>query len=133
VIVVDASAIVELLLKTDVESASAIADRCFAVEQTMHAPHLLDVEVAQVLRRYRRFGEVSAPRGRQAVEDLARMPLERYSHQLLLPRIWELRHNASAYDAAYLALAEALEAPLLTLDSALATVPGHSATVEVLR
>ncbi len=130
-IVVDASAILELLLQT--HTADAIANRCFVPGQSLHAPHLLDVEVAQVLRRYARAGELEANRGLEALEDLARLPLERYSHELLLPRMWELRHNVSAYDAAYLALAEALCAPLLTRDSALGAVPGLLTAVEVVR
>jgi predicted nucleic acid-binding protein len=131
VIVIDASAMVELLLQTD--AADAIADRCFAPGLSLHAPHLLDVEVTQVLRRYARTGDLGEQRGEEAVRDLRRLPLERYSHELLLPRMWELRHKASAYDAAYLALAEALDAPLLTRDASLEAIPGHTAAVEVVR
>ncbi|HVC10084.1 MAG TPA: hypothetical protein VNE59_00470 [Burkholderiales bacterium] len=71
-------------------------------------------------------------RGEEALEDLTDLPLERYPHQPLLPRIWDLRSNATAYDAAYLALAEALGATLVTRDAALASVPGHSVRVEVI-
>ena len=129
-IVVDASAALELVLGTP--RGQVLAGRFFAPGQTLHAPHLIDLEVAQVLRRYASLGEVSAERGRQALADLADLPLSRYPHTVLLPRVWELRHNATAYDAAYLALAEALDAPLVTADARLATAPGHTAVVEVI-
>jgi predicted nucleic acid-binding protein len=89
------------------------------------------VEVAQVLRRYARSGELSPERGKEALADLADLPLHRYSHEPLLPRVWELRDNLTAYDAVYLALAEALLAPLVTCDSKLAAAPIHTADVEV--
>ena len=129
-IVVDASAILEVLLRTP--SAARIEDRLFQPFETLHAPHLLDLEVAQVIRRYAAAGELTAERGRQALGDLVDVPINRYSHDILLPRIWELRHNVTAYDAAYLALAEVLEAPLVTCDARLAKSPGHRATVEVV-
>jgi predicted nucleic acid-binding protein len=131
VIVLDASAALELLLNTPI--APRIAARVLAPRETLHAPHLIDLEVAQVLRRWERTGALTAPRAEEALEDLADLPLARYPHQLLLPRIWDLRSNATAYDAAYLALAEALEATLVTRDAALASIPGHSARVEVIR
>jgi predicted nucleic acid-binding protein len=128
VIVIDASAVLEVLLRTP--AASAIEARLFAAGESLHAPHLLDVEVAQVLRRYQAAGSIDADRGREALADLVDLPIGRYPHHLFLPRIWELRHNVTAYDAAYLALAEALQAPLLTRDRRLAAAPGHSARVE---
>jgi predicted nucleic acid-binding protein len=127
--VVDASALLEVLLRT--EAAPAVERRLFG-GGTLHAPHLLDLEVAQVLRRYERAGALSASRGREALEDLADLTVERYPHRLFLPRIWDLRANVTAYDAAYLALAEALDAPLLTRDRRLLGVPGHGARVEVV-
>jgi predicted nucleic acid-binding protein len=129
-IVVDASALIEVLLGTS--AGSRLAERFFAEGETLHAPHLLDVEVAQVLRRYvlsRLFG---AERGVEALEDLADFPIARYPHQPFLPRIWELRHNVTAYDAAYLALAEALAAPLVTRDAKLASATGHQARIELM-
>jgi predicted nucleic acid-binding protein len=131
VIVVDASALLELLLNTS--ATAGIADRLFCSDETLHAPHLIDLEVAQVLRRYAATGVLTADRGWQALQDLADFPLERYPHDVLLPRIWELRNNFTAYDAAYLALAEILDAPLVTRDAGLAAARGHRASVELFR
>jgi predicted nucleic acid-binding protein len=130
VIVVDASALLEALLRTS--AAKAVEDRLFAPGQTLHAPHLLDVEVAQVIRRYALSGEIDGARGGLALADLADLPLRRYPHDFLLPRIWELRNNLTAYDAAYVALAEALDAPLLTRDRRLAAAAGHRARIELV-
>jgi predicted nucleic acid-binding protein len=127
-IVVDASAVLEVLLQTPV--ASRASHRIFARGETLQVPHLLDFEVAQVLRRCTRTGVISAARGAQALTDLADLPLNRYPHFVLLPRICQLRTNFTAYDAAYLALAAAPDAPLVTRDRALATAPGVH--VEVL-
>ena len=128
-IVVDASAILEVILNTPV--ASRVAGRLFAAGETLHAPHLLDLEVVQVLRRYAGAGALTEERGAQALEDLADLPLYRYPHHLFVDRIWELRHNLTAYDAAYVALAEALAAPLVTRDAALLRAR-HRARVELL-
>jgi predicted nucleic acid-binding protein len=128
--VVDASALLELLLRTP--AAEAVAERLFAPRQTLAAPHLLDVEIAQVVRRYAANGEIDAARGRLALADLADLPLQRYPHDFLLPRIWDLRNNLTAYDAAYVALAEALDMPLLTRDRRLASAPGHRAQIELV-
>jgi predicted nucleic acid-binding protein len=129
-IVVDASALLEVLLR--MSAAKAVEDRLFAPRQTLHAPHLLDLEVAQVIRRYAANGEIDGERGREALADLADLPLRRYPHDFLLPRIWDLRSNLTAYDAAYVALAEALETPLLTRDRRLAAVAGHRAQIELV-
>lgn len=129
-IVVDASAALEVLLNT--RTAQRVAARLFERDRTLHAPHLIDVEVAQVLRRLLRRGEIGATRATQALDDLSELPLTRYPHLVLLPRIWSLRENATAYDASYLALAEALDAVLVTCDAALASVPGCSAKIEVI-
>ena len=118
-IVIDASALLEVLLRT--QGARAIEARIFAPGETLHAPHLLDIEVAQVIRRFAGRGEITVGRGREALDDLANLTIRRYPHQLLLPRIWELRANFTAYDGAYVALAEVLDAPLLTCDQRLAT------------
>ncbi len=128
-IVVDASALLEALLRTP--AAEAVTDRLFAPGQTLHAPHLIDLEVAQVIRRYVAAGDIAAQRGREALIDLADLSLRRYPHDLFLPRIWELRHSLTAYDAAYVALAEALDAPLVTRDRRMASA-GHQARIEVV-
>lgn len=128
-IVVDASAILETLLCTP--AGEEIEERLFEAGETLHAPHLLDVEVAQVVRRYASAGEIDEQRGRAALADLEDFPLRRYPHRVLLPRVWELRNNLTAYDATYVALAEALDAPLLTRDRRIARAAGHEARVEL--
>ena len=128
-IVVEASAVLEVLLAT--ETGSRVEDRLLSPGESLQAPHLLDVEVAQVLRRYAAAGELTPERGLEALMDLADFRLHRYSHDILLPRIWELRHNVTAYDTAYLALAETLAAPLVTCDARLASAPKHAAKVEL--
>ncbi len=130
-IVVDASAILELLLAAT--AAPDIENRLLGTMESLHAPHLLDLEVAQVLRRYVSAGELTPQRGRQALDDLGALPIIRYPHNLFLSRIWALRHNVTAYDAAYLALAESLPAPLVTCDAQLASAPGHRATIELVQ
>lgn len=129
-IVLDASAVLELLLRSP--GAERVEARVLDVAETLHAPHLLDVEVAQVVGRYWMGGELDAERGRLALADLGDLPIARYPHDVLLPRVWELRRNVTAYDAVYLALAEALGAPLLTCDSRLASAPGHRARIELV-
>ncbi len=129
-IVVDASALIEVLLRT--RSAPAVEQRLFVPDLTLHAPHLMDIETAQVLRRYALGGEIDDARGRAALEDLADFPIRRYPHDFLLPRVWELRHNLTAYDAVYVALAEALDATLLTRDRRLEGASGHRARVELV-
>ena len=129
-IVLDASATIELLLRT--LSGRRIEERVFSPEESLHAPHLIDVEVAQVVRRYAAAGIITPRRGEDALQDLTDISLIRYSHTVLLERIWQLRNNFTAYDAAYLALAEALDAPLLTCDRKLASATSHRARVEVL-
>ncbi len=130
-IVIDASAMLEVLLVTP--TAVGVYERLFQEAETLHAPHLLDLEVAQVLRRYCAIGDLEPERAGQALTDLSDLPVQRYPHDLFVPRIWELRHNVTAYDASYVALAEALGVPLLTGDSRLASAPGHDATIELLQ
>ena len=129
-IVLDASVAVEILLRAP--GADAIEARVFDRRETLHAPHLLDVEVAQVIRRYVSRGEMTADRGTQSLDLLAGFPVRRYSHQPLLPRIWHLRENLTAYDAAYVALAESLDGVLLTKDERLARSTGHTAAIELV-
>lgn len=127
--VVDASVVVEVLLRSS--AAAALEERLFEGDDPLHAPHMLDVEVAHALRRCALLGDIDARHGRDALDDLAAMSIERHGHQPLLERIWQLRHNLTAYDAAYLALAERLGAPLLTCDAGLASVAGHRARIEL--
>jgi predicted nucleic acid-binding protein len=129
VIVVDASAVIEWLL--GLPRAEPVAARLES-EPSAHAPHLLDLEVAQVLRRLEATGRIEADRGRQAIDDLADLDLGRHPHDVLLPRVWQLRQNLTAYDAVYVALAEALDAPLLTLDRRLARATSVHAIVQVV-
>jgi predicted nucleic acid-binding protein len=128
VIVIDASALVEALLEGP---GGRIAGRLLGSGEALQAPHLIDVEVAQVIRRILAEGRMDLRRAEQAILDLAEFPLARRPHTLLLPRIWELRSNLTAYDAVYIALAEALDAPLITRDARLARAPGHRARVEM--
>ena len=129
-IVVDASVIIELLLRT--EAAEKIEDRLLSQVRSLCAPHLLDLEVSQVLRRYTATGDIAAERGLEALRDLGDLPIYRYPHSFLLERVWELRHNITAYDAAYISLAESLPAPLITRDVRLSTAPGHRAQIELV-
>ena len=128
-IVIDASAMVELLMGT--ELGRRLGEVVLGADMS-HAPHLLDIEVMQVLRRYVLAGQVSAARAREAMLDLADFPIERHAHAALIERVFELRANLTAYDATYLALAEALDSTLVTCDKALAKVPGTRARVLVL-
>ncbi len=128
-IVLDASAAVEWLLQTS--AGQLIEKRLYSVRESLHAPHLLDIEVTQVLRRLVREGTVPGSRADEAVRDLLDLQITRYPHFVLLPRIWQLRHNLSAYDAAYVVLAEKLGAPLVTRDGRLAAAPGHAAIIEL--
>lgn len=129
-IVLDASAALELLLVTS--AGEAVARVISRTGETLHAPHLIDLEVLQAIRRFVRSDHLTPARAAQALDDFAALRVQRYPHLALLPRIWELRENATAYDAAYLALAEALSGTLLTCDAALAGVPGTYARVEVV-
>lgn len=129
--VLDASVTVDYLLALP-PHAPAIAAHIASQAPDLAAPHLLDVEVAQVIRRWVLAGKLTAARGRAALVDLADMPLVRYEHGPLLDRAFDLHANATVYDAVYLALAEALDVPLLTRDEALALVPKHRARVIVV-
>ncbi|HEY3974465.1 MAG TPA: type II toxin-antitoxin system VapC family toxin [Candidatus Sulfotelmatobacter sp.] len=128
-IVLDASAAVDWLLHTP--AGLRIETRIYSQNESLHAPHLIDVEVGQVLRRLAREGTVSTNRAAQAIQDLLDLRLARYPHFVLLPRIWQLRNNFSAYDAAYVALAEELNATLVTRDAGMSSAPGRSVSIEL--
>lgn len=123
-IVADASAVIELLLTGD----EMLADLLLS-NQPVVAPDLLDLEVCQVLRRWNRRGELDDERAAQALADLVALPIARLPHDALVERVWELRHNLTAYDAAYLALAELFDARLVTLDGGLAEIAARSVEV----
>lgn len=126
-IVLDASAMLEQLLNTT--KGQQIQKRYLVEGESFHVPHLLDLEVVQVLRRYSHHHILTDHRAAQALEDFLDFPLTRYPHDSLLSRIWELRDNFTAYDAAYVALAEVLNFPLVTCDARLTTAPGHTANM----
>ena len=128
-IVLDASALLELLLRSNV--GERIGERILVESERLYAPQLIDVEVAQVLRRYWLAEQITASRAQEAFEDLLALPLFRYPHHIFLERIWELRQDLTAYDAAYLVLAEALDAKLVTCDKAFTSVSGHTVEVEL--
>ncbi len=126
----DASAVVEALLQT--ERGRRLEERLFASGETLHVPHLIDVEVAHAVRRTWFQGFINDERAAEVLDDLAAWPLIRYPHDLFLPRIWTLRHTVTAYDAAYVALAEMLGVTLLTCDARLAASHGHDAVIEIV-
>lgn len=128
--VLDASALLELLLGTP--TGRSVGDRISDPALSLHVPHLADVEVAQALRRYIRAGSLDPASAAEVLDDLRSLDLERHSHEPLLDRVWELRENLTAYDAVYVALAEALACPLLTCDRRLARAPGVTAPVEIV-
>jgi len=129
VIVVDGSAVTELLLQTSI--GRQVEARLFAGDDPLHAPHLLDVEVLSALRRLVQARDITARRAEEALEDLELLRIVRHPHVDLVARAWDLRRNHTAYDAMYAALAEALDAPLVTCDRAFANAPGHAARIEV--
>jgi predicted nucleic acid-binding protein len=131
VIVVDASAMTEFLLQTPL--GIRVEARLFRRGDEFHVPHLVDVEVTQALRRLVRTHELSLDRAEEALADLADFDLHRHAHVDLLARVWELRGNLTSYDAAYVALAEAIASPLVTCDVRLGSSPGHTARIEIIR
>lgn len=129
-IVVDASVVVDYLLGGPSPAGDALA-AVLIDHEPAGAPHLLDVEVGQVLRRFVLRGGLDPDMAEELLGELTALPVRRYGHLGLLARAFELRTNVTMYDAVYLALAELLEAPLLTADAALAAVPGSTAVVQV--
>jgi predicted nucleic acid-binding protein len=130
VIVLDASAAVEVVLNLP-RAAPELRTRLARRGETVHVPHVFDLEVMAAIRRHMLRGALSGRRARRALRGLDDLRATRYSHVPLRPRIWELRENVTPYDAAYVALAEALRAPLVTVDAALASAAGARAEVEL--
>jgi predicted nucleic acid-binding protein len=128
-IVVDSSAVIEVLLRSQV--GIKVEEEIFSPFENLCAPHLIDLEIVQVLRRYCNSGDMSPERAQNAIEDFEDMPITRYPHDIFLHRIWELRSNITAYDASYIALAEALPAPLITCDKRLASTPLHKVNIRL--
>jgi predicted nucleic acid-binding protein len=131
VIVADASVVLDMLLGPGSPAGDRLADH-FAAQDVVCAPHLMDAEVAQALRRLTARGTVTVEEAWSMIRLLADLPIERYSHRGLLPRVFDLRDNVSVCDGLYLALAEMVDRPLLTGDAALVGVPGCTAQVELL-
>ena len=129
-IVVDASAVLELLLRT--QKGKKVEARALVSNESLHAPHLIDVEITQALRRLVQLKEITAARGKQALDDHAALHIKRADHEDMLDRLWELRESVTAYDATYVVLAEVLEAPLITCDGKLARWHGHRGTIELI-
>ncbi len=127
-LIVDASVLFEIV--ADTPEADALRHRLL-LDPELCAPHLIDAEVQAVIQRQHRDGRLDLTAAEQAVEDLITWPGERWPHQPLLWRAWQLRHNVRGYDSLYVALAEALGATLLTLDKRLATAPGLRCAVEI--
>jgi predicted nucleic acid-binding protein len=127
VIVVDASAVVELLLGGGV--APRLRGRLHG--ENVHAPFLVEVETLQALRRIAHTRSLSEDDAAIARDGLDAMPLVLYPHRPFMERVWDLRHTLTAYDASYVALAELLQAPLITCDARLAAAHGHDAEIEL--
>jgi predicted nucleic acid-binding protein len=130
VIVVDASLIIDVLMATP--AGRAAAQRLALHIGAVQAPHLIDLETAQTLRRFERAGRISPSRALQAMDIFVSLRMRLHQHRRLLSRVWQLRHTVSAYDAAYVALAEALDCPLVTTDARLAQSHGHTARIELI-
>jgi predicted nucleic acid-binding protein len=130
VIVLDASAVIELLMRT--AAGNRVETRIYSNAEKLHAPHLIDIEVAQVIRRFEGRREVAPDRGALMLQYFCELLIIRHNHSVLLERIWYLRHNLTAYDATYVALAETLDAPLLTCDRKIAKATNHRAKIELI-
>ena len=130
-IVLDASALVELIL--DTPTGRAVAARIADPAEGLHVPHLADIEVVQALRRYVRERDIDAVAAAVALDDLRALDLQRHAHEPLLERVWELRENLTAYDAVYVALTEVLDGVLLTCDGPLSRAPGLAGRIVLVQ
>ncbi len=128
-LVIDASALFEVVADTP---ASEQIRAIFEGDDDQAAPHLVDAEVLSVIQTHYRKGALDETAAAQAVDDLRAWPGQRWSHRPLLTRAWELRHNLRGYDALYVALAEALDAVLITRDGRLADAPGPRCPINVV-
>lgn len=128
--VLDASVLVAYL--SGGELAQEAREALFADVRHNWAPHLIDAEAGHALRRVVRAGEMTARAARGALDDLADLPIRRAGHRGLLDRAWELRANVTFYDGLYVALAERLDLPLVTLDARLAAAPGVRVGIQML-
>ena len=129
--VLDASGAIEFLLNT--AAGKKLAARLADETEVVHAPHLIDLEIAGVLRRYVLHGTLSEWAGAQALDRWRRFDVERYPHEPFLDRVWQLRDNVTAYDAIYVALAEALSVVLVTGDRKLVGAPGVNAAIVLIQ
>lgn len=129
-LVLDASAAVDFLLLT--ARGLRVYARLFRTDERLAAPHMIDLEVIQALRRMLRSGVLTSARAQEALDDFRDLPIERFAHSSFVPEIWRLRDSISAYDAAYVALADAYSAVLITCDARLAGATGHSAKIELI-
>lgn len=130
--VIDASVVVSVLAEAEHAPWAEAQLSAAGADRSLWVPHLIDAEVGQALRREVAFGRLGEDRADAALLDLVRMPLRRIDHVGLVQRAWELRHNLSFYDGLYIALAEGLDVPLVTLDRRLARAVGDSTKVTVL-
>jgi predicted nucleic acid-binding protein len=127
-LVVDTSAVLEALAAG---AADSVLLERLSQDGDLHAPHLIDTEVLHALRRMVMRNAIDEARADDARTDFAQLPLVRYPHKPLSDRVWELRDNLTAYDATFVALAEALAVPLITCDARLASAAGHRARIEL--
>jgi len=129
-IVIDASAVLELVLQTP--KGIAVSERVLSPQERLHVPHLIDIEVTQTLRRLTLAKALTARRAEEALTDFSQLTLERHDQRDLIRRVWQLREGLSAYEGVYVALAEALDAPLLTCDAWLSRTHGHRARITAI-
>ena len=127
---VDASAVAAALLMD--APIGELASERLASDHDQHAPSLIDLELLSMTRRWLVQGRLESARADQVIIDLTSLPIQRYPHVALVPRVWELRHDLTPYDAAYVALAESLGAVLVTADARLARAPGPQCSIDLL-